>query len=479
MGTTWGTQHTSPSATSRSRQEYFKPPSTLQMSFDRLFLSPRTAIATSAIATSAIILALVISVLASDLDSTSSQPQHGRVPVFEPSDEWKEVLPGQAIPRGLHVRMDLSTGKKMARKMQPGDDDKNDPVPTAVVFDKVRHQSPAEFLENTVNTKAFSRIPHIHSLLEDIVVGVMGSQDQLSRSDAVELAAVEARGAESGNTCSRTLNGLNFLLDFVDDIDNAQDFAKAGGLPALYLAANPRTACGVEVKSAAWVVLGSMLQNNRDIQSRALQDGFLTLALPVIAVSDTISEDEVAVMNKAWYGVAAFLRNNNDGQGVFTAMGGWPTTVLAIEKLRDHSNGSIGGAANGALRKIASIIFDIAAERGLEVLRAEVNSQSPVAGAYLTEGETTTAALCQSLASIVQESQDMSLFEQTSDCLASLSPICAGEKLCQVHAALKSRFPQLATAQSATSDEGEVGKWVPGLESARSLLRVIAPCSSQ
>lgn len=40
------------------------------------------------------------------------------VPNFEPTTEWKEILPNQAIPGGLEVRIDLSTGKKHARTLQ-------------------------------------------------------------------------------------------------------------------------------------------------------------------------------------------------------------------------------------------------------------------------------------------------------------------------------------------------------------------------
>jgi len=41
------------------------------------------------------------------------------LPIFEASDDWKEVLPGQSIEPGLHVRMDMTTGQKWAKKLAP------------------------------------------------------------------------------------------------------------------------------------------------------------------------------------------------------------------------------------------------------------------------------------------------------------------------------------------------------------------------
>lgn len=41
--------------------------------------------------------------------------------VFQPSSEWQSIKPGQSIPAGLHVRMNLQTGEKEAKLME-GDD---------------------------------------------------------------------------------------------------------------------------------------------------------------------------------------------------------------------------------------------------------------------------------------------------------------------------------------------------------------------
>lgn len=41
------------------------------------------------------------------------------LPIFEATDDWKEVLPGQSIEPGLHVRMDMTTGQKWAKKLAP------------------------------------------------------------------------------------------------------------------------------------------------------------------------------------------------------------------------------------------------------------------------------------------------------------------------------------------------------------------------
>ena len=43
------------------------------------------------------------------------------VPDFVPTDDWQEVLEGQAIPPGLHVRMDVFKGGRWAKNLAPED----------------------------------------------------------------------------------------------------------------------------------------------------------------------------------------------------------------------------------------------------------------------------------------------------------------------------------------------------------------------
>eukprot|EP00049_Salpingoeca_infusionum_P000450 m.40016 g.40016 ORF g.40016 m.40016 type:complete len:554 (-) comp10384_c0_seq2:478-2139(-) len=45
------------------------------------------------------------------------------IPVFVPTDEWQDILPGQAIPPGLHVAIDMQTGRKQAKLLDHGEAD--------------------------------------------------------------------------------------------------------------------------------------------------------------------------------------------------------------------------------------------------------------------------------------------------------------------------------------------------------------------
>ena len=65
-------------------------------------------------------------VFVGDVDEEDNKVEEATVVEEEPSsreifvatNEWQEIKPGQAIPQGLHVRMDMQTGKKEARLMQ-------------------------------------------------------------------------------------------------------------------------------------------------------------------------------------------------------------------------------------------------------------------------------------------------------------------------------------------------------------------------
>ena len=67
-------------------------------------------------------------------------------PEFVPTDEWQTVQPGQPIPPGLWVRMDLQTGAKTARLM-PADDDSQPSDAGLVILQKEDGSVPTEVYE--------------------------------------------------------------------------------------------------------------------------------------------------------------------------------------------------------------------------------------------------------------------------------------------------------------------------------------------
>ena len=45
-------------------------------------------------------------------------------PEFRPTGEWQEVQEWQGVPPGLHVKVDLESGRKMARREEPSSADR-------------------------------------------------------------------------------------------------------------------------------------------------------------------------------------------------------------------------------------------------------------------------------------------------------------------------------------------------------------------
>ena len=60
---------------------------------------------------------IVRSILVADGGSMEHLPPGTKPPRFVPSYEWQRVLPGQAVPPGLWIKMDISSGANYAKLM--------------------------------------------------------------------------------------------------------------------------------------------------------------------------------------------------------------------------------------------------------------------------------------------------------------------------------------------------------------------------
>eukprot|EP00286_Rhodomonas_abbreviata_P007418 CAMPEP_0181319360 /NCGR_PEP_ID=MMETSP1101-20121128/17525_1 /TAXON_ID=46948 /ORGANISM="Rhodomonas abbreviata, Strain Caron Lab Isolate" /LENGTH=121 /DNA_ID=CAMNT_0023426945 /DNA_START=104 /DNA_END=469 /DNA_ORIENTATION=+ len=52
------------------------------------------------------------------LDTAATQPEASTAALFVPTDDWRQIPEGQICPAGLEFRMNMSTGKNYARKLQ-------------------------------------------------------------------------------------------------------------------------------------------------------------------------------------------------------------------------------------------------------------------------------------------------------------------------------------------------------------------------
>ena len=56
-------------------------------------------------------------------DVTIMDEEEENITIFIPTNQWQQILPGQAVPAGLHVRINLETGEKEAKLIEEENDD--------------------------------------------------------------------------------------------------------------------------------------------------------------------------------------------------------------------------------------------------------------------------------------------------------------------------------------------------------------------
>ncbi|OQR98635.1 hypothetical protein ACHHYP_08360 [Achlya hypogyna] len=279
---------------------------------------------------------------------------------FEPTHEWQEILPNQAIPAGLHVRINLATGKKEAKFLS--DDDAEDgasliapdetlpgstPVPTPAPT-AAPSSTPGDDVEEAVRIgeslfNVLAGLPEPPALDG---LDIHTAHSQLSKEDFAAYVAKlwKARQAELKEASeairdeaqhmqklidvlvaphaarASLLEALEALEWEVQDIDKARDFNTLGGLLATVPYLNA-TDLGVRAQ-AAWVV-GSAVKHFAEAQTWALQAGALPYLLHALAPpSATPPAGFYAMQRKALYALTALLQAHEAAQAVFARNGG-------------------------------------------------------------------------------------------------------------------------------------------------------------
>lgn len=54
--------------------------------------------------------------------------------IFQPTHQWQDVQKGQSIPQGLHVRMNLQTGRREAKLMDDSEQGNGKGMHVAEIF---------------------------------------------------------------------------------------------------------------------------------------------------------------------------------------------------------------------------------------------------------------------------------------------------------------------------------------------------------
>ncbi|XP_055287232.1 nucleotide exchange factor SIL1 isoform X4 [Moschus berezovskii] len=184
--------------------------------------------------------------------------------VFHPTHEWQALRPGQAVPAGSHVRLNLQTG---AREVKLQDEDK--------------------FQANLKGLKKGKRL--------DINTNTYTSQDLKNA------LAKFKEGAEMENSKE-------------DQMDNAQDLLSFGGLQVVINGLNSTEPL---VKEYAAFVLGAAFSSNPKVQVEAIDGGALQKLLVILA-----TEQPLTTKKKALFALCSLLRHFPYAQQQFLKLGG-------------------------------------------------------------------------------------------------------------------------------------------------------------
>lgn len=210
---------------------------------------------------------------------------------FIPSKNWQQIKPGQSIPAGLHVRINLQTGLKEAKFLDKDGDKVSGYNTKESISEALKLIKPEEIKQLVKDEKAkFRSMDELKRDFEKMKIKVKSDSEILQ--DLVKLypLALDAEKVE-------ILQNLEYI---VHQYDVAQDFVKMGALDLLIPDLNSTNA---KIRSLIAFTLGSAMQGNPKVQIACLEKSVLSHLLRLVSF-----DPDMKVRNRAMFAISCMVR---------------------------------------------------------------------------------------------------------------------------------------------------------------------------
>ncbi|XP_061581939.1 nucleotide exchange factor SIL1-like isoform X2 [Cololabis saira] len=288
--------------------------------------------------------------------------------VFQPTEQWQTLKPGQALPAGSHVRLNLQTGQ---REVKLGEEQLKYRTPEHREKEEEEESRPSfspdelkramkrmkEDLDPDLNPdlnpadpdpnpdhqdSAASRFRPLEELKQD-----MAELDLLVETDVQIMGRLLQQLNGSAATTEQRLSLLLELEYLVHQVDNAQTLCSMGGLDLILGGLN---SSDFRLQESSAFVLGSALSSNPVVQVKAVESGALQTLLTTLVTAQPLH-----VKKKVLFALAALLRQFPYAQQHFVSHGG----LQVLAELFQQDGG-------GILRtRIVTMLYDLITEKEL------------------------------------------------------------------------------------------------------------------
>jgi hypothetical protein len=267
---------------------------------------------------------------------------------FIATHEWQKIEEGQAIPAGLHVRVDMSSGLKMARLNNELDDydAKNEAL---VVVDGARQDKNTQYAlpqpnpDELTSSPSFSSESSRSARLRELAKYFTPTADIDSIQQLIAICL------DNNSDAVQVELALENIESYLHQIDNARDFITVGGLDIVmnildtshdgYLHHNTTDSTEqqqllqlLKLQTKAAHVVGTMNQNNDEVKQFSTKDGAIFTLVKLLnntidsqlsaAPAVEVDKEILRLQGKLLYSLSAIIRSNSVGQGLFNDFNG-------------------------------------------------------------------------------------------------------------------------------------------------------------
>ncbi|CAF1098294.1 unnamed protein product [Brachionus calyciflorus] len=246
---------------------------------------------------------------------------------FIPTNEWQIVKPGQVIPKGLHVRLNIQTGEREAKLLEP------EPPKNPTISKEFEESLKKINNEQLVPEKTAEEITHEEQVRKkfrsyDELKQELNQMDLNVQTDFEIIKSLIEKYAKSDRDDKITI--LKDLEFYVHQFDNGLLLCDLGGFDTILKELNQTLLNDdSELGQNLLLVLGSALQSNPKVKIFAIKTNLLQVLLN--RLSNQVLNDEI--YSKLIFTLSGLLRNFPYSQSKFVKLGGVDVLSNLIRKL--------------------------------------------------------------------------------------------------------------------------------------------------